>query len=141
MLAGTSAVRLWPVHTHEDDDHSQAVFWAEPHLLLQPHLDDGPVLISVAYRVPEANAAEFVTAMRELRGSRQRTGATQWGLFRDGADPAEFTEVYLVPTWEEHLRQHEGRLTGDDERVERRAIGLAEGPPSVRHLLPAKHLD
>ncbi|MFI1992770.1 MFS transporter [Actinoplanes sp. NPDC020271] len=141
MLAGTLAVRLWPVHTHEDDDHSSAVFWAEPHLLLQPHLEDGPVLVSATYRVAPANTDAFVSAMDELRGSRQRTGATQWGLFRDGADPAQFVEVYLVPTWEEHLRQHEGRLTGDDERVEERAVALAESPPSVRHLLPPKHSD
>lgn len=141
MLAGVVTVRLWPVHTHEDEDHSPAVFWAEPHLMLQPHLTDGPILVSVTYRVPPANTDEFVEAMAEVQGSRQRTGATQWGLFRDGVDPAEFVEVYLVPTWEEHLRQHEGRLTGDDEQSEERAIALAEGPPSIRHLLPAKHSD
>ncbi|WP_436527818.1 MFS transporter [Actinoplanes sp. HUAS TT8] len=141
MLAGTLTVRLWPVHTHEDEDRSPAVFWAEPHLMLQPHLDEGPVLVSATYSVPAANTAEFVAAMEELRGSRQRTGATQWGLFQDGAVPSEFVEVYLVPTWEEHLRQHEGRLTGDDEQAEQRAIALAEGPPAVRHLLPAKHSD
>ncbi len=141
MLAGTLTVRRWPVHTHEDDDQSPAVFWAEPHLMLQPHLADGPILVSATFRVPAANVGAFVLAMDEVRGSRQRTGATQWGLFRDGTDPAEFVEVYLVPTWEEHLRQHEGRLTEEDEQVEGRAIALAEGPPEVRHLLPAKHSD
>ncbi|KUL41292.1 MFS transporter [Actinoplanes awajinensis] len=141
MLAGTATVRLWPVHTHEDEDHSPAVFWAEPHLMLQPHLTDGPILVSATYRVPPANATAFAAAMLGLRGSRQRTGATQWGLFRDGADPGRFVEVYLVPTWEEHLRQHEGRLTGDDEQAEQRATALAEGPPEVRHLLPAEHSE
>ncbi|MEV6344566.1 MFS transporter [Actinoplanes sp. NPDC051851] len=145
LLAGLLTVRLWPVHTHEEEDHSPAVFWAEPHLMLQPHLNDGPVLVTAVFRVPEGNAAAFEGAMRRVAGSRRRTGATQWGLFRDGADPGSFVEVYLVPTWEEHLRQHEGRLTGDDERAEERAIALAEGPPEVRHLLPsgaeAKHSD
>ncbi|BCY13713.1 MFS transporter [Actinoplanes sp. L3-i22] len=141
MLAGTLTVRVWPVHTHEDEDHTPAVYWAEPHLLLQPHLDEGPILVSATYRVPAANTVAFVRAMDDLRGSRQRTGAIRWGLFQDGADPAEFVEVYLVPTWAEHLRQHEGRLTGDDEVSEERAVALAEGPPAVRHLLPAKHSD
>jgi hypothetical protein len=99
-------VRRWPVHTHEDEDHTPAVFWAEPHLMLQPHLTDGPILVSATYQVTAANVGAFVTAMRELRGSRQRTGATRWGLFQDGGEPGRFVEVYLVPTWEEHLRQH-----------------------------------
>ncbi|WIM94743.1 MFS transporter [Actinoplanes oblitus] len=63
-----------------------------------------------------SDPAAFVAAMRELRGFRQRTGAMRWGLFRDGADPARFVEVYLVATWEEYLRQHQGRLTEEDER-------------------------
>ncbi|MEU4426031.1 MFS transporter [Actinoplanes sp. NPDC024001] len=136
MLAGALSVRLLPVHTHEERDQSPAVFWAEPHLMLQPHLDDGPILVSARYRVPAENAEVFAAGMHELRWSRQRTGATQWGLFRDGADPAVFVEVYLVPTWEEHLRQHEGRLTGEDERAEEKLVALAEGPPTVTHLLP-----
>ncbi|BCJ41563.1 MFS transporter [Actinoplanes ianthinogenes] len=141
MLAGTLTVRRWSVHTHEDEDRTPAVFWPEPHLMLQPHPADGPILVSATYRVTGADPAAFVAAMRELRGSRQRTGATQWGLFRDGADPARFVEVYLVATWEEHLRQHRGRLTEADEQIEERAIALADGPPEVRHLLPAEHSD
>ena len=65
--------------------------------------------------------------MRAVRGPRLRTGATRWGLFRDGADPVRFVEVYLVPTWAEHLRQHEGRLTGDDEQAEKRADRAGRG--------------
>jgi len=109
--------------------------------MLQPHLDEGPVLVTVVYRVEEANAQPFVGAMRAVRGSRQRTGATRWGLFRDGADPDRFVEVYLVPTWEEHLRQHEGRLTGSDEQAEQRAAALARGPAEVSHLLSADYTD
>ncbi|GLY06225.1 MFS transporter [Actinoplanes sp. NBRC 101535] len=137
VLAGAATVRLLPVHTHEDDDHTPAIYWPEPHLMLQPHLDRGPVLVTAAYRVPEENRSAFVAAMDGVRLSRQRTGATQWGLFRDGADPAAFVEVYLVPTWEEHLRQHQGRLTGDDEKVETHAVALAEGPARITHLLHA----
>ena len=46
-----------------------------------------------------------------------------------------------MPTWEEHLRQHEGRLTGSDEQDEQRAWALADGPPVVSHLLPADSAD
>ncbi|MGK5677827.1 MFS transporter [Actinoplanes sp. URMC 104] len=137
MLLGAVTVEWLPVHEHDDADRSPAIFWAEPHIMLEPHHDDGPVLVTAVYRVAGANAAGFVSAMDEVRLTRLRTGATRWGLFRDGADPARFVEVYQVPTWEEHLRQHEGRLTGSDEQVEKRAVALAEGEPEVTHLLPA----
>ncbi|MEU8657397.1 MFS transporter [Actinoplanes philippinensis] len=140
MVAGTLTVRALPVRTQEDTDTSPAVFWPEPHLMLQPHLDHGPVLVQASYRVAEPNTSAFVAAMHELRDSRLRTGASRWGLFRDGADPQMFVETYLVPTWEEHLRQHEGRLTGSDEQAERQAAALAEGPPVIRHLLDAESL-
>ncbi|BBH63609.1 MFS transporter [Actinoplanes sp. OR16] len=135
MAAGLLTVRIWPVHTHEDEDYTPAVYWAEPHLLFQPGLDDGPVLISAAYQVPQDNIAAFTAAMQKVRGSRMRTGASQWGLFRDGTKPDTFVEVYLVPTWDEHLRQHEGRLTESDEEAEKHAISLATAPPTITHLV------
>ena len=139
MLAGTFTVLWWPAHEQDGADRSPAIYWAEPHLMLEPHLDEGPVLITSVYLVDEANVAAFREAMAALRGSRQRTGATRWGLFRDGADPARFVEVYQVPTWAEHLRQHEGRLTVRDEEIEQKAISLARGPAEVTHLLPADY--
>jgi quinol monooxygenase YgiN len=114
-----------------------ASYWPEPHLTLIPEPDVGPVLVSVSYRVGSENEPAFVAAMQAVRRSRQRTGATRWGLFRDGTDPGRFVEVYLVPTWEEHLRQHEGRLTGSDQASEAAARALADGPAEVTHLLPA----
>jgi MFS family permease len=141
MLLGTATVVRWPIHEQDGADRSPAIFWAEPHMMLQPHLDEGPVLVTAVYRVGDADRAAFVAAMQEVRGSRLRTGATRWGLFRDGADPVRFVEVYQVPTWEEHLRQHEGRLTGSDEEAEERAAALARGPAEVTHLLPADYAD
>jgi MFS family permease len=141
MIAGVLSVRWLPLHRQEDGDTSPAIYWAEPHLMLEPHADTGPVLINAVYRVTAANAAAFTAAMDAVRRSRLATGATRWGLFRDGADPERFVEVYLVPTWEEHLAQHEGRLTGRDEADERRAAALAEGPSTVTHLLPADSPD
>ncbi len=141
MLLGTATVRWLPVHEHDDADRSPAVFWAEPHIMPDPDPDEGPVLVTAVYRVRDDKAADFVQAMEAVRGTRLRTGATRWGLFRDGEDPARYTEVYQVPTWEDHLRQHEGRLTGDDEEAEKKAGAYAEGPPEVTHLLPALAAD
>jgi hypothetical protein len=66
-----------------------------------------------------------------------RTGATNCALFRDGAEPDRFSEVSLYPTWAEHLRQHEGRLTGADRDIEAAAWEFSTTPPDVDHLFPA----
>ncbi|NMO56275.1 MFS transporter [Actinoplanes sp. TBRC 11911] len=141
MLAGTATVRLLPVYEQDGADRSPAIFWAEPHIMLQPHLDEGPVLVTAVYRVDEPNVDAFVAAMETVRGTRLRTGASRWGLFRDGEQPDKFTEIYQIPTWEEHLRQHQGRLTGSDEQAEEKAVALARGPAEVTHLLPAEPGD
>jgi MFS family permease len=141
MAAGTASVVWLPVHEQDGADRSPAIYWAEPHIMLEPHQDEGPVLVSAVYRVAPANAAAFAEAMTAVRGTRLRTGATRWGLFRDAADPERFVEIYQVPTWEEHLRQHEGRLTGSDEHVEEKAVALARGPAEITHLLPPQDGD
>jgi MFS family permease len=137
LLAGAVSVRWLPLHPQEGTDRSPAIYWAEPHLMLEPDLEAGPVLVTLTYRVSGENAAAFVAAMEPVRLSRLSTGAIRWGLFRDGEDPGQFVEVYEVPTWEEHLRQHGGRLTGGDKAAEEHAASLADGPPEVTHLLPA----
>jgi MFS family permease len=141
LLAGAVSVRWLPLHTREGMDRGPVTYWPEPHLMLEPHLDEGPVMVQAVYTVPEAATAAFREAMDEVRRSRQRTGATRWSLFRDGESPDRFVEVYLVPTWAEHLSQHRSRLTADDERAEQAAIALAAGPPVVNHLLPADLAD
>jgi quinol monooxygenase YgiN len=78
----------------------------------------------------------FTDAMRNVGRSRRRTGALRWELFRDGGDPRRFVESYLVGTWAEHLRQHEGRLTGADRRFEEQAERYTAGEPQVAHLFP-----
>ena len=141
MLAGTVSVRWLGLHEQDETERSPVGNWAEPHLMLQPHLDEGPVLITASYRVPDANRAAFVAAMQPVRQARLRTGATRWGLFRDGADAGRFVEVYQVPTWDEYLRQHETRRTGNDEQDEQEAVALAEGPAIVTRLLPSDSGD
>jgi hypothetical protein len=88
------------------------------------------------YRVPTPRQPEFVTAMRYVGASRRRTGALSWAVYRDGAAADGFTEVFTVRSWDEHLRQHDDRLTDADREFERAAEALAEGEPTVEHFLP-----
>jgi Transmembrane secretion effector len=86
---------------------------------------------STALTRPLGQPAAFVEAMTRVRGSRLRTGA----LYRDGEQDDTFVELFVVPSWEEHLRQHDERLTGTDRAYQQRATALAEGEPVVARLV------
>nr|WP_221381682.1 MFS transporter [Actinoplanes polyasparticus] len=138
MAAGVLTLRWWPMLDTAGMNREPASYWPEPHLELDPDDHEGPVLVTVTYPVRPENEREFADAMRAVRRSRLRTGAVQWGLFRHGEEPGCFVEAYLVPTWDEHERQHTGRLTGADREAEERALALADGPPRASHLLSAE---
>jgi MFS family permease/quinol monooxygenase YgiN len=138
MLAGAVTLRWWPLRNVEGLDRGTAVYWPEPHLDFEPEPDDGPVLVTVAYRVEPEREQRFLDAMEAVRRSRQRTGASRWDLYRDGADRHRFVETFVVRSWAEHLRQHGERLTGSDQALEERANALAEGEPEVQHLFSVR---
>jgi len=117
-------------------DRTPSMHWPTPQLIFTPDAADGPVLVTVTYRVPEDNAVAFTEAMSHVGRSRKRTGALRWELFRDGGDATRFVESYLVGTWAEHVRQHESRLTGADRRFEEQARRHTVGEPEVVHLFP-----
>jgi hypothetical protein len=136
LVAGAAAARMWPLQSTAALDRTVVEYWPEPHLVIDPHPDSGPVLVTLTYSVPPDRQPAFLAAMQRVGRSRRRTGATDWGVFRDGAAPDQFVEAYLVPSWQEHLRQHAGRLTVTDQDIEVEAKGLADGPPRVAHLFP-----
>ncbi|GAC1530288.1 MAG: MFS transporter [Acidimicrobiales bacterium] len=117
MVAGLLAGRRHRLDGTSGVDTSQ-VESAGPTVVLNPAPTDGPVLVSVTYRVRDSDMAEFTDAMRSVEAHRRRTGARQWWLFRDLVDPARFSETFVVDSWGEHVRQHQ-RLTGSaDARID-----------------------
>jgi MFS family permease len=135
VLAAVAGLRT-PMPDTSTLDRTPSAHWPAPQLTFSPNADDGPVLVTLTYRVPADNAVAFTSAMRHVGRSRRRTGALRWELFRDGSDPTRFVESYLVGTWGEHRRQHEHRLTGADRRLEEEAYRYALGAPEVAHLFP-----
>jgi hypothetical protein len=111
-----------------------------PDVAMPPAPQDGPVLVTVRYRLqPDASAAPagFAAAMRGVRAVRRRDGAYAWGLFRDVDDPDVFVETFLVESWEEHLRQH-ARGTEGDTPLEARVRAFLREAPVVSHLIAAE---
>jgi Transmembrane secretion effector len=93
--------------------------------------------VVVEYDVGDDQEEAFLAAMERLRLSRLRSGASRWDLYRVGESPEVFVEEFEIPTWREHLRQHEGRLTVDDQAIENAAFSHVLGTPRHRHYLPA----
>jgi MFS family permease len=136
LALGAAAGLRAPMPETAGLDRAPSAHWPAPQLLLAPAPADGPILITVTYRVPEAGAAAFAAAMQPVARSRRRTGALRWELFQDGAEPTRFVESYLVATWAEHLQQHGRRQTGADRTYEEQAHRFVSGTPEVAHLFP-----
>jgi hypothetical protein len=134
LFLGAATIRLWPFADTEGMDRSLVTPWPEHHLAIDPESTEGPVVVMTTYTIAPENEDRFLAAMTHVRGVRHRTGAVQWGLFRDGEKPAQFVELFSIPTWEEHERQHHERFTGTDWAFEQEADGLSDPPPEVRHL-------
>jgi predicted MFS family arabinose efflux permease len=125
----------WKLQTGAGMDLTPSMFWPAPVVAQEVENDDGPVLVTVEYRIaaPE-NRAAFLIAAKRLAQERGRDGAYAWGIFEDTAHPGLFLETFLVESWLEHLRQHE-RVTNADRVLQERLNHLLEGTPRVRHLI------
>ena len=134
LLAGLGLIRFFPLRIDEKMDLSPSLPWPETHAGLEADPEDGPLLVTIAYRVAEENAGEFRSLMRHLRERRLRDGARRWRLYQDAKEPEHFLELFRLDSWGEHLRQHE-RVTMADREIEAGALAFHRGPdrPLVRH--------
>jgi MFS family permease len=136
LLAGVIAGIFLRLPETAHLNREPVVYWPEADLAVDPEPHAGPVLVTVELTVAPEREEAFLEAMDHLRRSRRRTGATRWELYRDGDQPDCFLEVFSVPSWEEHERQHDDRLTGLDREIEEAALAFSDPPPRARHLLP-----
>ncbi|WP_078900952.1 MFS transporter [Actinacidiphila yeochonensis] len=136
LLLSSLSLALWPVHARTGTLERDAVApWPEPMLAFDEEPGGGPVLVEIDYEVAADRTADFRAAMAALSVSRRRTGAVHWSLYRDAERENVWVEIFEVPSWQEHLLQHDGRLTGYDAELVERARSLAAGEPRVRHLV------
>jgi MFS family permease len=138
MLAGLAATFRFRLRSGEGLNLAPSRQWPAPIVAHDLEPERGPVLVTVRYRVDPARAAEFTAAMDGLRRIRRRDGALQWGLFADSVEADVFTEVFLVKSWLEHLRQHARTTFADEDiRSQARAFHVGPEPPVVEHLIAA----
>lgn len=128
--------RMMPISHVENLDLSPSNHWHDHALANEPAPDDGPILVTIEYRIDPAEAVAFRAAMFHLRETRLRDGAFRCSVFVDLDDATLYRETFLVGSWAEHLRQHE-RATVEDHRIEQAVMAFHRRlePPVVRHFL------
>jgi hypothetical protein len=88
------------------------------------------------WHVRDADLAEFQEVMSQVRSVRLSTGGSRWQLYKDVGRRYTYTESFVVPTWSEHLNQHE-RI--DDEMAtifaHARRLDMSATGPTSRHYL------
>jgi MFS family permease len=135
-LAAAVAVLPWSMETAT---HAEPAASALPQPdAVSPELapllarDRGRVLEAVRYRIDPADRMAFLAAMAQLRGVRRRGGALWWQLYEDVAHPEQWTELWAMESWTEHLREVH-RLEPADRAAIAAATALHRGddPPEA----------
>jgi hypothetical protein len=112
-VAGIPLTWRWKLQTRGAADLTPSMHWPDPVVTHDVERHEGPVLVTVEYRIDPRDRGQFLAAMNELGYERRRNGAYGWGVFEDSAIEGRMLETFLVESWLEHLRQHE-RVTQED---------------------------
>ena len=136
LILTSASLRVWPFPDISSMDRTR---WSWPEPLLAPELEprSGAVMVAVTYTVPPDREGLFMEDMKQMRNARLSTGAVQWGIFRDAVAPQQFTEFFVVGSWDEHLRQHRERLTRTEQELEEHVQGFSLAAPITTHYLEA----
>jgi predicted MFS family arabinose efflux permease len=126
----------WKLQTGLGIDLTPSMSWPAP--IVTGHLenDQGPVMVTVEYRINPKDREAFLTALERLSHQRRRDGAYAWGIFEDIAERNRFLETFVVESWLEHLRQHE-RVTNADRVLQDHIHRLIQGTPKITHFIAA----
>lgn len=143
LLAAAGALIAIPLtwrsrlHASAGLDLTPSMHWPVPVVAEDLAPSDGPVMVTIDYRVSEANRDAFLTALERLGPERRRDGAYAWGIFENTAQPGRYVETFFVDSWIEHLRQHE-RVTQADRAVQEKVEALLLAPSKVTHMIAAR---
>jgi MFS family permease len=136
LIAGMILTRKVEVGQAESLDLSSANVWPQAPALDPGSSVDQPAMVTVEYRIAEADRAGFTAALQNFAKERLRNGATRWDLHQSVEDPEIWIESFHLPSWAEHLEQH-ARVTRHDADLQQsvRTFDIRESGPVVRHFV------
>jgi MFS family permease len=99
-----------------------------------PDHDEGPITITIDYRIAGEDREQFRALMQEVQAAFRRNGAFQCRVDESLDQLGLFRLEYQLSTWAEHLRQRM-RMTVDETEVYKKAWTLhaEDSEPVVRH--------
>jgi len=126
------------LQTGADFDLLPSMHWAPPITSRTVKEDEGPVLVTIEYRIDPSHRRGFLKALERLSRERRRDGAYRWGVFEDTAQPGRYLETFLNESWIGHLRQHR-RVTHADQAVQKLVNSFQiDGLPITTHYIAAQ---
>jgi MFS family permease len=134
MLAAIPLTWRWKLQTGEALDLTPSTQWPAPVVSHSVEGEDGPVLVTIEYRIGPNDRQSFLSGLYLLQHERLRDGAGTWGIFEDTAQSGRFLETFLVSSWTEHLRQHQ-RVTNADYVLQQHIVGLLREEPLITHFI------
>jgi Transmembrane secretion effector len=135
MVVALPLTWRWKLRTELGVDLAPSMHWPAPITDHKVEEDQGPVLVTVEYRIDPRHRKQFLVALDRFAEERRRDGAYAWGVFEDAAEQGRIVETFLVGSWIEHLRQHE-RVTNADRLVQDSVDRFhVHGTPKVDHFI------
>ena len=136
IVVTVGLTRRWRFDRIADVDLRPAPLAAPEALLVEDHEAGSPTLVVVAYEVLPEVEEDFLRALRLVGRGRRRTGATDWSVYRDADKSHRFIETFVLPTWDEHMRQHRRRTVTDFELQQDVQRFLRPGTePTAKHFV------
>src|SRR5262249_58188111 len=135
-LAAIPLTWRWKLQTGAAVDHTPAMHWPEPVVTHAVERDQGPVVVTMEYRIDPRDRGRFLAAMEQLGSQRRRNGAYGWGIVDDSVSEGRMMEIFLVESWLEHLRQRE-RVTRADRALQDvvNQFQTEGGEPKIAHFI------
>jgi predicted MFS family arabinose efflux permease len=118
-------------------DLTPSMHWRTPVFVHRVEDDEGPILLTIDYRIDPKDRAPFLALMHEIGLERKRDGAYAWGVFEDTEVSGRIVETFLIQSLLElkHLRT---RVTVADRMIEDKARAFLKEPPKVTFLIAPK---
>ncbi|MDP3340818.1 MFS transporter [Frigidibacter sp.] len=133
---GLLATRRFAIGQGEALDYRPAAAWPQAPVPAEGQQDDQAAMVTVEYRIAEQDRATFVGALTAAGTERMRNGATAWHLHQSVEDPEIWLETFHLPSWTEHLEQHDRVTRSDmDAHTGLRRLHLHPDGPIVRHYI------
>jgi MFS family permease len=138
LVASLIATRSYLLPLSDGLNLEPSMDWPAPIVAGDLHLEDGPVLVTIEYRIDPERSKGFASVMYAVGRIRKRDGAVRWALFGDTAIPGRYIETFIVESWADHLRQHERVSVADREIFDHiQTYTIGDARPAVSHFIYA----